>query len=101
MNRIGGIGSERFFEGLTNSRLMYLSLASNPLDNTGVVNLSEALRTNKHLQILDLFDVEFSDEGAVSLSHTLIENKAIRIMHLSNTRVTPVVSSSFIKAALI
>jgi len=87
-NRISDSGSEGLFEGLKKSRLVYLSLASNPLSNSGIVNLSLALWQNKYLKFLDIFDVEFSDEGAIPLTQWMIENKTLECLYLSNTRVS-------------
>jgi hypothetical protein len=101
MNRISDLEWEDFFQGLKESRLKYLSLASNPLWNAGISLLSEALRVNKHLKFLDLFDVSFSDEGAIPLTQMLLENTTLKCLYLSNTKVSYDIASKLIQALIL
>ena len=79
--------------------LQKLQICSNPMENTGIVALSEALGNNASVEALHLWDNELNDDQAIILSEGLVRNTLLLEFCVPRNRIADTGANALLRAA--
>ncbi|OHS95774.1 hypothetical protein TRFO_38103 [Tritrichomonas foetus] len=98
-NKIGVESSEILFQIIHDvPSLEILDLSYNPLKDTSIESICDALKWNSTLLSIDLTDTLISDKSAVKFAKVISKNKALQKLILDNNRISDVSTILMAKA---